>query len=266
MALTQVAAGVIADLSITNAKLADDSVSASKLTVGSVLPAKLSQPLTSASVISSAAVFTGSISGTTLSVSNVTAGTIQVGQVLSGTGITAGTTITGTGTGSGGVGSYTVNTSQTVTATTINVVAINFTGIAGWAKRVTVNISSVSMSGTSSLRFRIGPTSGVENSGYFGTAVGFSAATLACVQFTGGFDLNDGALNASARNGSFVFSLLNSANNTWVMQGCQGQSNTNQATFMGGSKAIAGTLDVVQMTTTNGTDTFDGGSVNILYE
>lgn len=66
------------------------------------------------------AVFTGSISTTTLTVSAVTSGTIRVGQTISGTGVTAGTTITALGTGTGGAGTYTVSTSQTAASTTIS--------------------------------------------------------------------------------------------------------------------------------------------------
>jgi hypothetical protein len=33
-----------------------------------------------------------------------------------------------------------------------------------------------------------------------------------------------------------------------------------------GAKSLSGTLDRVRLTTVNGTDTFDAGSVNILYE
>jgi len=65
------------------------------------------------------AVVTGSISTTTLTVSAVTSGTLSIGVVLSGTGITAGTTITALGTGTGGTGTYTVSASQTVSSTTI---------------------------------------------------------------------------------------------------------------------------------------------------
>lgn len=60
------------------------------------------------------AVFTGSISTTTLTVTAVTSGTIAIGQTISGTGVTAGTTITA---GSGL--SWTVSASQTVASTTI---------------------------------------------------------------------------------------------------------------------------------------------------
>lgn len=64
---------------------------------------------------------TGSISGNTLTVSAVTNGVVHVGQVISGTGVTAGTTITALGTGTGGTGTYTVSASQTVASTAIAV-------------------------------------------------------------------------------------------------------------------------------------------------
>jgi hypothetical protein len=64
-------------------------------------------------------VFTGSISGTTLTVTAVTSGSIGIGSVISGTGVTAGTSITGLISGTGGVGTYTVSASQTVASTTI---------------------------------------------------------------------------------------------------------------------------------------------------
>lgn len=73
--------------------------------------------------ITAGATFTGSISGTTLTVTALTGGTIAVGQVISGTGITAGTSITALGTGAGNVGTYTVSVSQTVASTTITAVA-----------------------------------------------------------------------------------------------------------------------------------------------
>lgn len=64
-------------------------------------------------------IFTGSISGTTLTISAVTDGVLRVGSAISGTGVTAGTTITALGTGTGGAGTYTVSASQTVASTTI---------------------------------------------------------------------------------------------------------------------------------------------------
>ena len=62
--------------------------------------------------------FTGEISGTTLTVSAVASGTIIVGMTLSGSGVTAGTTVTAYGTGTGGAGNYTISVSQTVNTPT----------------------------------------------------------------------------------------------------------------------------------------------------
>ncbi|MEX3628090.1 MAG: DUF3383 domain-containing protein [Burkholderia sp.] len=69
------------------------------------------------------AIVTGSIATTTLTVSAVTSGTLAIGQMLSGTGVTAGTKITGFLTGSGGTGTYTVDQSQTVASTSITAAA-----------------------------------------------------------------------------------------------------------------------------------------------
>lgn len=64
--------------------------------------------------------FTGSITTTTLTVTVAPAdGSIYIGMPITGTGVTAGTTITAFGTGGGLTGTYTVSTSQTVASTTI---------------------------------------------------------------------------------------------------------------------------------------------------
>jgi len=73
------------------------------------------------------AVFTGSISTTTLTVSSVSSGTIAVGQALYGVGVSAETVITGLGTGTGGAGTYTINTSQTVSARALNSATVGAT-------------------------------------------------------------------------------------------------------------------------------------------
>ena len=67
--------------------------------------------------IDSVSIFNGTISTTTLTVTNVQQGTIVPGMMISGTGITAGTTISQQLTGTtGGAGTYTVSVSQTVSS------------------------------------------------------------------------------------------------------------------------------------------------------
>jgi HK97 family phage major capsid protein len=69
--------------------------------------------------INNQAVVTASQNLTTLVVTGVTSGVLAIGQTISGTGIFAGTTITGFLTGSGGIGNYTVSTSNSVNSTTV---------------------------------------------------------------------------------------------------------------------------------------------------
>jgi hypothetical protein len=75
---------------------------------------------TSSAQNSSASGTASSIATTTLTVGGTVTGVFGVGQVLTGTGVTAGTKITAQLTGPpGGAGTYTVDTSQTVSSTTI---------------------------------------------------------------------------------------------------------------------------------------------------
>jgi len=53
--------------------------------------------------------------------------------------------------------------------------------------------------------------------------------------------------------------------NTWVGNGYFSKSGT-VATLGAGGIALGGTLDRLRVTTSNGTDTFDAGSINIMYQ
>jgi len=56
--------------------------------------------------------------------------------------------------------------------------------------------------------------------------------------------------------------------NTWIINGDVAQQPTVSANVasLGGSKTLSDTLTQVRITTVNGTDTFDAGTINILYE
>ena len=104
--------------------------------------------------ITTAAVFIGAIAsgGTSLNVTAVSSGVIQVGMLLTGTGITAGTTITALNTGTGGTGTYTVSIGQTVASTTITgaircIVGTFITGAAGGTGAVPATATSVGRPG-----------------------------------------------------------------------------------------------------------------------
>ena len=221
------------------------------------------RPLLSGTAASTAAAsFIGVISGTTLTVTSVVSGTIQIGQVLSGVGVTAGTSIVAFGTGTGGAGTYTVSTSQTVASVTFAVVGQDFYNIPSWVKRITVMFGGVSTSGTSLLLVQLGSGS-VTTTGYISSSVRLpNSGTIAVNSSTAGFVLasNDPSFTCS---GNAQISLIGA--NTWVeSHSCK--LNIAQVISGGGDVTLSGTLDRVRITTVNGTDTFDAGSINILYE
>lgn len=210
--------------------------------------------------------FTGATSGasTTLTASSVT-GTIQVGQVIAGTGLTAGTVITAQLTGTtGGAGTYTISPISTGTVSgTITVVGVDFLSIPSWVKRITVAFSGFSTSGTSNLLVQ-GGSGSIENTGYLSNSVYSSSSSLNTATVTG-FVMNYGAFASAATIISGTMTLVHIGSNIWV--GSHTMGSTNGAGFQGaGQKSFSGTLDRVRITTANGTDTFDAGSINILYE
>ena len=147
--------------------------------------------------------------------------------------------------------------------TTTGGTSIDFTSIPSWAKRITVMFNGLSLNSTSTLRFRLGTSGAVETSGYVGTAIN-AAASPTVQSFTAGFDMYGGMTAATAVYGAVTFSLIGS--NAWVANGIIATSLVG-ANSISGTKTLAGTLDMVRITTVSGTDTFDAnGGVNILYE
>ena len=155
-----------------------------------------------------------------------------------------------------------VLTSGTAVASTSGT-SINFTSIPSWVKRITVMFSGVSTNGASNYLIQIGSGS-ISATGYAG--VGSTVAgTVATTQFTTGFGFNVGAASDTL-HGSMQINLLDSSTWKWTSMGILGNGNTNQIYMNGGAKNLTGVLDRLRITTVNGTDTFDAGSINIMYE
>jgi hypothetical protein len=124
-------------------------------------------------------------------------------------------------------------------------------------------LSGVSLSSFESVVFQLGTSGGFVTSGYLGASTRILGTAAASVNFGTGFRelLNGG--NTVTRNGSIVFSSLGS--NIWVANGVFGDTANAQATSLGGTITLSGTLDRVRIANT-GTDTFDAGTINISYE
>jgi hypothetical protein len=151
------------------------------------------------------------------------------------------------------------------TVVTASGTSVDFTSIPSWVKRVTVMLSGVSTSGTSYPLIQLGDSGGIENTGYVVTC-SVSVVGTAEITSTAGFPLY--ANNAANTiQGAIVFYLIDSATNSWVGNGNFGvQGGVTACINLGGRKSLSATLDRVRITTVNGTDTFDAGSINILYE
>jgi hypothetical protein len=141
--------------------------------------------------------------------------------------------------------------------------SVDFTGIPSWVKRITIMFNGVSTSGTSNIQIQLGDSGGVETTGYnSGAGYGVSGGQFA--SSTTGLILDASASATSLRYGSMIISLLGS--NTWTEQCCTYSTITTTNTSGGGAKTLSDVLDRVRITTVNGTDTFDAGTINILYE
>jgi hypothetical protein len=142
--------------------------------------------------------------------------------------------------------------------------SIDFTGIPSWVKRVTVMFNGVSTSGTSSLRIQIGSGS-IDSTGYSSSYGNIGAASVSGgINSTSGWEfLTIGA--SSTNSGIATICLLGS--NIWTFSLLMSAvTSTNTLLAAGVKTALSGTLDRVRITTVNGTDTFDAGSINIMYE
>lgn len=182
------------------------------------------------------------------------------------TGALSGTSATFSGTVADGAGTIRPLISGTAQATTSGTTK-DFTGIPSWAKRLTVSVAGVSTSGTSPVMVQLGTSSGVEATGYLGSSgyIQNSSQSLTAALSGGVYLVKDNAAT-NITHGSVVFTLVDIATNTWAIAGLFANSNNAVPSLVAGSKALAGTLDRVRLTTVNGTDTFDAGSVNIFYE
>jgi hypothetical protein len=144
---------------------------------------------------------------------------------------------------------------QRDTAVTASGTSVDFTDIPSWVKRITVMFSGISTNGSSSYLIQLGDSGGIENTGYLGSS--------ASGNFTTGFGISSGGA-ANVYHGAIT--ILNLTNNNWVATGTYGNSSAGASFEIGMSKTLSDILTQIRITTVNGTDTFDAGSINIIYE
>jgi hypothetical protein len=213
---------------------------------------------------------TGIVQENSSSVANLTldsSGNVTAGNNL---------TVTGTSTLTGAISTGAITSSGLVTGATgalypvvqgtaqasTSGTSITFSSIPSWVKRITVMFSGVSTNGTSVIQIQVGSGS-VTSSGYAAQ----SGNRAVDVTSTTGFPVTVTNTAASLWSGIATLSLANSSTNTWVMSGTlDASAASSSVNFSAGGVSLSGTLDRVVITTVNGTDTFDAGSINIQYE
>jgi hypothetical protein len=157
----------------------------------------------------------------------------------------------------GGAGRATALVSGTAVASTSGT-SIDFTSIPSWVKRITVMMNGTSLSGTSNYLVQIGSGS-VTTSGYVSSCNNGSGTVTTS---TSGFLSSVSSAAADLAYGSIVLTTLGS--NIWTQTSMLNNGATIR--FGAGAVTLGGTLDRIRITTVGGTDTFDAGTINILYE
>lgn len=145
--------------------------------------------------------------------------------------------------------------------------SINFTNLPSWCERITILFQAVSTTGTSNVGIQLG-TGGTPTyvvTGYLSNGNTIAGAAVSSASYTTLFGL--GSANqtaASSMHGQMV--LTNITGNNWVFSGTTSQTNTNASHFGNGSLSLGAALTAIRITTVAGTDTFDAGTINIMYE
>jgi hypothetical protein len=152
-------------------------------------------------------------------------------------------------------------TSGTAVASTSGT-SIDFTSIPSWVKRITVMFSGVSLSSTANILVQGGVGGVIDSTGYASASIGSNGAGGGgLATSTAGYIIRFGTA-ASTFSGQMVLTLLGS--NIWTSSHNLTEASTT-CTSGAGTNTFSGTLDTIRITSTS-TDTFDAGSINILYE
>lgn len=156
------------------------------------------------------------------------------------------------------------NLVQGTAVTTTSGTTVDFTGIPSWAKRITVMYSGVSTNGTSRLVLQLGTSAGINTTADYSYCVTESGILL--FSTTGTYFLTAYTMSAAGLL-SGILTLTNVTGNSWVMGGSiSTMTGTVQGWTINGNKTLPAALDRVRITTVNGTDTFDAGTINVMWE
>jgi hypothetical protein len=238
----------------------------------------------------------GSFSGaniTSLNATNISTGTLDVAR--GGTGgstLNANSVLLGNGTSSilfvspGTSGNVLTSNGTTwasaagpgITAgtyTLLNNTVVDFTGIPSTVKRITIMIEAMSTNGTSVPLIRVGAGGILSSTGnYPNSQIAIpSGATPGGTANSTGFPMNNSSAATNALTGTAVITRLLGAGGAYkytytAMWATVDGSGVGTRTMLcaGSVDTASSPIDTIRLTTVNGSDTFDNGYANILYE
>jgi hypothetical protein len=178
-------------------------------------------------------------------------------------------TLTNKTLGSGLVAGASLITSGTV-QTPASGTALDFTGLPNWVKIIYVDLTAIGTNGTSgnlTLYLGTGATPTYTTTGYTGVATTIRGSTIVPTTTTlnTGFQVTRLLATGNTTSGTYILTLMDAATNKWScsLQAVRGDETT--MVLVAGFIALSATLTAVRFTTTTGTDSFNTGSINILY-
>jgi hypothetical protein len=146
--------------------------------------------------------------------------------------------------------------------------SIDFTSIPAWVEKITVMFQGVSLSATANVIVRLGTSGGFVSSGYT-AALGLitnTSNTTRGTAYTTYFPVTWAGSAAYVVYGNLT--ITNLTGNTWTATGnfYQDQGGGNfHVINVSGAIALSGVLTQLRITS-DASDTFDAGTVNIMYE
>ena len=161
---------------------------------------------------------------------------------------------------SGAVGNSALTRGTAVASTSGT--SIDFTNIPSWVNRITLSLNAVSTNSNSNYVVQLG-TPTIVTSGYTGTLTTLITNVILNTSLTNGWNFTNPVGASSVFYGQCVLTYVSA--NSWVYSSSTADQS-GRVTMCQGGLTLGSALTVVRLTTNNGTDTFDAGTVNILYE
>jgi hypothetical protein len=143
-------------------------------------------------------------------------------------------------------------------------VSISFTSLPNWIKKITMMINGVRTSDSADILIRLSTGGVFASSGYVSNMqVVQGGVATSGVNNTAGFVISNGT-SSVITTGTYEF--VNNDGNGWIGTGVFAYEHAVVGAYGAGRITLGGVLDGILIVTANGSDTFNLGSVNIIYE